>query len=265
MLTKGIVVGQQFFNQPESIMNASLATAQANFLALSQNPYPGRGIVAGLDETGKYIFQVYWIMGRSGNSRNRVFRADSAGRLYTEAADPSKVKDPSLIIYNAMLEVGDYYVVSNGNQTDTVFDALVGHEPFSLDLVLSGRQYEPDAPNFTQRITAVSDLVKESGQVLTMSILRKSRFGDRCDRLTYELNPGPGFGYCITTYSGDGDPLPPFCGDPLIMPLSGGMEDILWTYWKALNEENRVSLAVKRVDVESGRSHILVINEYTQS
>lgn len=244
-------------------MNAKLMAtlAQANFLALSQNSYPGRGIVAGLDETGEYMFQVYWIMGRSDNSRNRVFKADDlTGRLYTEAADPSKVKDPSLIIYNAMLEAVPYYVVSNGDQTDTVINDL-DRGPFSLDLTLGSRQYEPDEPNFTQRITAVSKLAKGSGQLLMMSILRKSRFGERCDRLTYELESGPGFGFCITTYASDGDPLPPFCGDPLLMPLVGGMVDIAQTYWGALNEANRISLAVKRIEIGNGRSDIHIINK----
>lgn len=125
-------------------MNTNLMTslAQANFLALSQNPYPGRGIVTGLSETGEHLVQVYWIMGRSENSRNRVFKADDeTGRLFTEAADPSKVKDPSLIIYNAMRERGDWYstldyVVSNGDQTDTVVESA---GPLYLNRVLDGR------------------------------------------------------------------------------------------------------------------------------
>lgn len=132
-------------------MNAPFveALALSNFLALSQNPYPGRGIVAGLDETGEYMVQVYWIMGRSENSRNRIFTADDlAGYLCTELADPSKGGDPLLIIYNAMLEAPPYYVVSNGNQTDTVVKSLV-RDPFSLDITLRGREYEPDEPNFT--------------------------------------------------------------------------------------------------------------------
>ena len=106
---------------------------------------------------------------------------------------------------------------------------------------------------------------KKFGQRTYMSILRKSRFGDRCDSLTFELHPGPGFGYGITTYSGDGNPLPPFCGDPLVMPLVGGMQDIAQTYWGALNEANRVSLAVKWIDTNDGRSGIYIINKYTQS
>jgi IMP cyclohydrolase len=248
-------------------MNAEvmIALAQRNFLALSLNPYPGRGIVAGLSETGEYMVQVYWIMGRSENSRNRVFKVeDETGRLYTEAADPSKVKDPSLIIYNAMREEVPFYVVSNGDQTDTVVAGLYEGGAFYLNEVLHNRQYEPDGPNFTQRITAVSQLTRV-GQRTCMSILRKSEFGGRCDHITYELHPGPGFGYCITTYSGDGNPLPSFRGDPLLMPLMGGPENIAQAYWDALNEDNRVSLAVKWIDISNGGSDILIINKYAQS
>jgi IMP cyclohydrolase len=245
-----------------------VAFAQANLLALGQNPYPGRGIVAGLDETGQYLVQVYWIMGRSENSRNRVFKADNeTGRLFTEAADPSKVKDPSLIIYNAMRERGDWYntlhyVVSNGDQTDTVVESM---GPLSLYEVLAGRRYEPDAPNFTQRITAVHSLWKER-PFLQMSILRRSMLGEACDGVLFVYDQlHPGYGYCITTYSGDGDPLPPFYGDPIVMPLVGGMQDIAWTYWDSLNEANRVSLAVKWIEVGNGRSDIRIINKNTQS
>lgn len=248
-------------------MNADVmdALAKRNFLALSQNPYPGRGIVAGLDQSGEYMVQVYWIMGRSANSRNRVFKADDAtGRLYTEAADPSKMgpENATLIIYNAMLENPLFYVVSNGDQTDTVMESF-DRGPFFLEPALYRRQYEPDEPNFTQRITAVSILAR-FGQRTCMSILRKSPFGDRCDQQTYELHPGPGFGYCITTYAGDGNPLPPFCGDPLLMPLVGGAQAIAETYWTALNLENRVSLAVKWIEIGNGRSDIHIINQYTQ-
>jgi hypothetical protein len=239
--------------------------ARAHFLELGRNPYPGRGIVAGLDGTGEYLIHVYWIMGRSENSRNRVFKQDEdTGRLYTEAADPSKVRDPSLIIYNAMRDRAPYYIVSNGNQTDTVFNNLV-HGPFSLDLTLTGRTYEPDEPNFTQRITAVSKIHLGGTSLLTMSILRKSDFAMGCDRMTYDLNPSRGYGFCITTYSGDGDPLPAFRGDPLPMPLPGGPEDILKMYWGALNEENRVSLAVKWIEIGNGRSDIYIVNKYEQT
>jgi IMP cyclohydrolase len=237
-------------------------SAGRNILELAMNPYPGRGIVAGLDQSGVYMVQVYWIMGRKPNSRNRVFKSDDKGRLYIEAADPSKVDDPSLIIYNAMLEYGLYYVVSNGDQTDTVISAL-GPNVFSLDLALRGREYEPDKPNFTPRITAISSIAK--GRIaLFMSVLRRSPFGEGCDRCTYELSPVSGFGHCITTYSGDGDPLPSFLGDPVLMPFVGGIDEIANDYWNALNAENRVSLAVKSIQLSSGHSSIRIINKYSK-
>lgn len=238
------------------------ALAGNNILALAMNPYPGPGIVAGLDQSGTYMVQVCWIMDRRENSPKCVFRSDERGRLHTEPTDPSKVADPSLIIYNAMREVSLNYVVSNGNQTDTVISAL-GPNIFSLDLALRGREYEPDNPNFTPRITAISSIAK--GRIaLFMSVLRKSPFGEGCDRLTYDLTPAPGFGHYITTYSGDGDPPPSFSGDPVLMPFVGGIDEIANDYWNALNAENRVSLAVKSIQLSSGYSSIRIINKYAQ-
>jgi IMP cyclohydrolase len=238
-------------------------SAAKNMQDLSQNPYPGRGIVVGLDESAQYIVQIYWIMGRSENSRNRVFDVDNeTGRLYTEPADSTKVSDPSLIIYNAMRENGGYYVVSNGDQTNTVMVDIGREGPFSLQKALYSREYEPDGPNFTQRITAVSKLTR-GRPLLSMSILRKSEFGEECDRITYNLNPKPGFGYCITTYASDGNPLPPFRGDPLVMPLMGNTEDIIKAYWEALDTENRVSIAVKVIEIGNGRSDTYIINKNT--
>jgi hypothetical protein len=203
-------------------------------------------------------------MGRSENSRNRVFAVDNeTGRLYTKPADPKKVKDPSLIIYNAMRENGGFYVVSNGDQTDTIMVDIGREGPFSIAKALSNRRYEPDEPNFTQRISAVCLLTK-SGVSFDMSILRKSTVGDGCDRLTYPLNPTAGFGYCITTYAGDGDPLPPFHGDPLLVPLMGNMHEMAQTYWNTLNKDNRVSLAVKVIEKNTGKSDTCIINKYTE-
>ncbi len=231
--------------------------ADANLAALAKNPYPGRGIVVGLDETGENLVQVYWIMGRSENSRNRVF-GSKGGCLFTEAADPSKVKDPSLIIYNAMRETRSCAVVSNGAQTDAI--AKNGM------LSLRGYTYEPDAPNFTPRITACSFRDSEVGGKnvwrTVMSVLRKSPWSEACDRHQYEFNDfGRGFGHCIHTYSGDGNPLPAFQGEPYLVPLVGGAEAIAQTYLAALNEENRVSLAVKFV-WRSAPSYIGIINKY---
>lgn len=170
------------------------------------------------------------------------------------------MKDPSLVIYNAMRERGPHFIVSNGDQTDTVAESPA---PLYLNVALQGRKYEPDAPNFTQRITTTSSLSK-GRPYIQMSILRKSVFGEQCDHLFYEYMPHPGFGHCITTYAGDGDPLPPLRGDPLLMPFNGSMEEITNTYWNALNEDNRVSLAVKFVEIGNGRSDIRIINKYTQ-
>jgi hypothetical protein len=162
-----------------------------------------------------------------------------------------------------MREVVPFYVVSNGDQTDTVIKDLNGG-PLSLEDALGTRIYEPDDPNFTQRITAVGKIHK-FGPFIQMSILRKSQFGDGCDRITYEYRSLPrGLGFCITTYAGDGHPLPAFRGDPLLMPLLGGMENIANTYWDALDTENRVSLAVKWIEIENGRSDIHIINKYEQ-
>ena len=236
------------------------AQAQKNFAWLQNSLYPGRGIVAGLDETGQYLVQIYWIMGRSENSQNRIFKSDSeTGRLYTEAADPAKVKDSSLIIYNAMRENDMYFIVSNGDQTDTV----AASESPLLNVSLATRFYEPDNPNFTQRITAVS-LARSKKPLVQMSILRKSTFGDGCDRILYEYTPYPGFGHCITTYSENGNPLPPFVGDPLLMPIRGTIEEVTQSYWSALHEDTRVSLAVKFIDMASGKSTIQIFNKNTQ-
>jgi hypothetical protein len=214
--------------------------------------------VAGLDETAHHLIQIYWIMGRSENSRNRIFRSDNTGRLYTEAADPAKMRDPALIIYNAMREKGRHYVVSNGDQTDRVIGS---EDPLYLNVALQGCRYEPDDPNFTQRITALSSFVEGASAYLQLSILRKSAFGNTCDSSWYGYIPYPGFGHCITTYAEDGSPLPPFHGDPLLMPIRGGIKDVAEAYWGALNEDNRVSLAVKFIDQRIGCSDIYIINK----
>jgi IMP cyclohydrolase len=236
--------------------------ALKNLEALRANPYPGRGIVIGMDEKGENLIQVYWIMGRSANSRNRVFAKNDSGRVFTEAADPTKVKDPSLIIYNAMREDRNkiYYVVSNGDQTDTVMDKYATDRR-SLGTTLLRRQYEPDAPNFTPRITALLD--RGCCCIAQVSILRKSRSDDSCERITFEYESfAPGFGFCVTTYLGDGDPLPSFRGEPYPVPLAGDAEEITRTYWDALDPENRVSLAVKTIHIKTGVSSVCLQNKY---
>jgi hypothetical protein len=242
--------------------------AKINLHNLGMNPYPGRGIVCGLDETGEFLVQVYWIMGRSENSRNRVFVLGEDGLLSTAAADPSKVKDPSLIIYNAMRE-NPGCVVSNGNQTDSIGGRLSYGYVGLYDAVRSF-DYEPDAPNFTPRITAISEWWSRSEDEhlffpkIEMSILRKSLWSDACDRNLYEFNDiGKGYGYCFHTYSGDGDPLPAFQGEPYLVPLKGHAGQITDKFWQTLDADNRVALAVKFI-AKDGQSHTVIRNKYSK-
>ncbi len=236
-----------------------MGSPRENLEALRANRYPGRGLCMGLDESGSALLQVYWIMGRSANSRNRVFVADG-GDLRTEAADPSKVRDPSLIIYNAMREIEGAYIATNGDQTDTIFEALADGSTFVA--ALETRQYEPDGPNFTPRISGLS-LVDGEHVATYLSVLKKSPFGDGCVRDTFQYEDLPkGAGYTIRTYMGDGDPLPSFEGEPYLLPLEGEPREVAETVWGALDADNRVSLAVKSIDLASGSSKIEIINAY---
>ena len=238
-------------------MKEIMAIAEKNFLALKNNPYPGRGIIVGADAAGKNLVLGCWIMGRSPNSRNRIFVLRPDESLETAPADPSKVEDSSLIIYRAMAQNRSMgvYVVSNGHQTD---DAL----EWGSDNLPADWQYEPDAPNFTPRITAGISLMEGDSAVALVSILKKSPFSEACDRYNYHLALAPGLGYCITTYSGDGKPLPPFQGDPYLVPLAGDIKEMAQTIWSALNEDNRVSLALKFINTENNRVTVEIINKY---
>ena len=238
--------------------------AKENLELLKQNAYPGRGIICGMDETGQYLIQIYWIMGRSANSRNRVFIDEEDGTLKTEAANPDLVTDPRLIIYTAMAEKNLRYVVSNGHQTMTAVNGPANNKLLSL---LQAWEYEDDAPNFTPRITAsvfLGDENDSDNYEAEMVILKKDEEGNNCLRWHYNEKLKPGYGKCLTTYSGDGNPLPPFRGAPYLLPLKGGIEKITKTIWKALNPENRVSLAVKFIDTRTGKSQMKIVNQYSQ-
>lgn len=226
---------------------------------LEQSAYPGRGLVVGRGSSGEWL-QVYWIMGRSENSRNRRFVADAGGTLRTEAVDPAKLADPSLVIYEAMLELPGRYLVSNGDQTRTLHDALAAGGDFAA--ALATREREPDAPNYTPRISALLDLRAEPA--LALSILRANDADPACtDRTTFRPAPPPvGLGLGLTTYLGDGDPLPSFRGDPLWLPLSGDPHAVLESYWQALDAANRVALAVKCIPAAGGPSELLVRNRF---
>jgi hypothetical protein len=227
---------------------------------LAQNPYPGRGLVLGRSEDGDAWLQLYWIMGRSPNSRNRVFVADGA-TLRTEPFDASAVEDPSLILYEAMLELERVYLVSNGDQTRTLCDALA--RGGSFEGALATREREPDAPNFTPRISGMIDLRGEA-PAFALSVLKASRADPaHTDRNSFRpAPPPPGLGLGLTTYLGDGAPLPSFEGEPIWLPLAGPAEAVLERYWAALDGENRVSLALKRIPLGGGAGNLWIRNRH---
>jgi IMP cyclohydrolase len=229
---------------------------------ICDNRYPGRGLVIGLAAGGSAWLQVYWIMGRSAHSQNRRFVSEST-ILRTEPVDPSQVRDPSLIIYEAMLELPGIYLVSNGDQTRTLYTCLRDGQRF--DQALAKREREPDAPNYTPRISGMLAPQHPLGPI-TLSILKANIVDPAAtDRYTYRpAAPPPGLGYCLTTYMGDGDPLPAFAGDPLLVPCAGDARDVLETYWSALDAAYRVSLAVKEIPRDGRASRILVHNRFTQ-
>ena len=225
---------------------------------LKGNPYPGRGIVLGRSADNKYAVAAYFIMGRSENSRNRVFTVTEDG-IRTEAHDPSKMTDPSLIIYHPVRQVGDSLVVTNGDQTDTVRDGLLAGKTFASSL--HTREFEPDGPNYTPRI---SGLISPDGS-FKLSIL-KSADGDPgcCLRYFYTYDrPLAGEGRFIHTYMGDGNPLPSFEGEPERVTLDApNAEALAEQLWEALNEDNKVSLFVRYTDLESGEYAQVIKNKF---
>lgn len=248
--------------------NTLLHRASGNLARLGANPYPGRGIVLGVNPTGTHFVQIYWIMGRGENSRSRVFTQDGE-RLFTEPTDPSKIEDPSLVIYNAMLEYRRDYIVSNGDQTDSVVDNLRVAAGLSLQEALVDRIYEPDAPNFTPRITGVMHLGSGCLPFIELVILKKSEYvigRNGCIRQCYQYpDVLPGTGFCLTTYCGDGIPLPAFVGEPYPVLIEGtSNQSIASEYVRILNKENMVALAVKTIELATGRSAIAIINKYTK-
>lgn len=229
--------------------------ARANIERLHANPYPGRGIVLGRTPDNQDDVQVYWLMGRSENSRNRrlVHEKDV---VRTEAVDASKVTDPSLIIYNAMREGFGRHVVSNGSHTDTVFGYSDKVNPFRI--AMQRHEFEPDAPNYTPRIMASND--REGYRIAMMS-----RTPDgRCQRTAHEWTDLPaGYGYCIHTYVGDGSPLPAFEGNPYLLPItSSAIEMVSEYFWSLLDEENRVALVTKFCDRSTDRTRVHIINRF---
>ena len=227
-----------------------------NLLALLRaNPYPGRGIVLGAQSLPGAAVVAYWIMGRSANSRNRVF-AETDDGIRTEPYDPAGVEDPSLILYHPVRLVGRRTVVTNGDQTDTIRCFLLQGKSF--EDALRTRTFEPDAPNCTPRI---SGLMEPDGSY-RLSILKASP-GGRCLRQFFEYPAEPGLGHLLTTYRGDGAPLPSFTGEPIPVAIDApDAETFAGQLWDALNGDNRVSLFVRHLDLRSGLAHTCVINRH---
>lgn len=226
---------------------------------LAGNAYPGRGIVIGRSADGKYAVTAYFIMGRSSNSRNRVFVEEGKG-IRTEAFDPSKLEDPSLIIYAPVRVLGNKTIVTNGDQTDTIYELMDKQQTF--EQALRTREFEPDAPNYTPRISGIMHI--ENGSYhYAMSIL-KSNNGDpsACNRYTFAYeNPVAGEGRFIHTYMGDGNPLPSYEGEPTLIGIEGGIDSFTQMIWSHLNEENKVSLFVRYIDIETGNYETRIINK----
>ena len=222
---------------------------------LSANPYPGRGIVLGQTPDGTRMVVAYFIMGRSPNSRNRVFERTEDG-IRTRAYDPSKVEDPSLIIYNPLRTVDGTLIVTNGDQTDTVRDALVAGRSF--EDALETREFEPDAPNLTPRISGV--LLPDGRYQL--SILKSAdAAGSACSRFYFNYPPLAGVGHFLHTYNSDGDPLPSFTGEPRRVAIADDVEAFTQMMWEALDPDNRVALYVRSVSLTGGPECDYLINQ----
>ena len=225
---------------------------------LADNTYPGRGIIIGKTPDGKKAVAAYFIMGRSANSRNRVF-TEKNGEIFTEPFDASKVEDPSLIIYAAVRQYENNLIVTNGNQTDTVYDGLKGGKGFAE--ALESREFEPDAPNFTPRISGMLTFGK-GDFTYRMSILKSADAeGSACNRFTYDYAPQSGLGHFLHTYVCDGNPIPTFQGEPERIAVCNGIDEETDRLWNALNEQNKISLYVRYTDLETGESETRIVNK----
>ncbi len=226
---------------------------------LQNNPYPGRGIIIGKSADGKYAVTAYFIMGRSENSRNRIFVEDGEG-IRTQAFDASKMQDPSLIIYAPVRVLGNKTIVTNGDQTDTIYDCMDMQMTFEQSL--RSRVFEPDAPNFTPRISGIMH-VEDGSYNYALSILKTAE-GDSasCNRFTFAFeNPKAGEGRFLHTYMGDGNPLPSFEGEPELVALDGDIDAFTNEVWNALNADNKVSLFVRYIDIATGKYESRICNK----
>ncbi|MCC8060877.1 MAG: IMP cyclohydrolase [Clostridiales bacterium] len=226
---------------------------------LRNNAYPGRGIVIGMSPSGKYAVTAYFIMGRSANSRNRVFVEDGEG-IRTQAFDPQKLEDPSLIIYAPVRVLGNKTIVTNGDQTDTIYEGM--DKQLTFEQSLRCREFEPDDPNYTPRISGIMHVV-DGRYSYALSIL-KSNHGDpsSCLRFTYAYQtPLAGEGHFIHTYMHDGNPLPSFEGEPKPVEILENMDAFTKLLWENLNEDNKVSLFVRYIDIATGKYESRIVNK----
>lgn len=226
---------------------------------LKENAYPGRGIVIGRSADGTSAVTAYFIMGRSSNSRNRIFVTEGEG-IRTEAFDPSKLEDPSLIIYAPVRVLGNKTIVTNGDQTDTIYEGL--DKQLTFEQSLRSREFEPDAPNYTPRISGV--LHVEGGKFnYAMSILKSNNGNPKqCNRYTFAYsNAVAGEGHFIHTYMHDGNPLPSFEGEPKLVAIPNDIDGFTDLLWNSLNEENKVSLFVRYINIETGKYETRIVNK----
>lgn len=226
---------------------------------LKSKTYPGRGIMLGRSADGKSAVAAYFIMGRSANSRNRIFVEDGQD-IRTEAFDPSKMVDPSLIIYAPVRVLGSKTIVTNGNQTDTIYDGLDSQLTFEQSL--RTRRYEPDGPNWTPRISGVIHLV-EGGFNYALSILKSADGDPEADhRFTFSYSPAlAGIGHFISTYVDDGSPIPSFEGEPIPVEVGNDIDETTDLIWTSLNEDNKVSLFVRYINIEDGTYETRIVNK----
>ncbi len=226
---------------------------------LSENSYPGRGIIIGRSKCSKFAVTAYFIMGRSENSRNRIFAKTSDG-IKTEAFDPSKLTDPSLIIYSPVRVLGNKTIVTNGDQTDTIYELM--NKQFTFEQALRTREFEPDAPNYTPRISGIINHDSDSFNY-ALSIL-KSNDGnpDSCLRYSFAYNtPIAGEGHFIHTYKCDGNPIPSFEGEPEKIEIDGDIDTFTNLLWNNLNEDNKVSLFVRYINLETKECTDRIVNK----
>lgn len=226
---------------------------------LEQNAYPGRGIMVGKSQDGNHAVIAYFIMGRSENSRNRIFEEQENG-IRTKAFDESKLVDPSLIIYAPVRVIGNQTIVTNGDQTDTIYDFI--NEGKTFEEALRTRTFEPDPPNFTPRISGILDV--DNGDFSYKLSILKSNNGNEASaqRFFYEYaQPVNGEGHFIHTYKCDGDPIPSFYGEPKAVEINGTIDEITETIWNALNTDNKVSLFTRYIDLKSGEVTSRIINK----